>query len=301
MFTENNKSGENMIKNEIVLKNSIRTTNNIFGGITERDQRMALVDAYSLHGKKTLITGAASGIGRAISIRFAEAGSNLMLIDKDEKGLQDLSTELEQYDIQKQDYSFDLSYKDNIDSFWKNLDESVPDILINNAGIYPFMDYMKVDRDFYEKTLEVNLSSVFWMCQNFIRQRANSGGVIVNTSSIEAVTPFKEDLAHYSISKAGVIALTKSLARDYGRKGFRVNAILPGAIRTPGTENLIRKALRGLQLKLIKTAIDFNSRLTLGRWGKPDEVAKVVLFLSCDLSSYVQGTVIPVDGGFLSS
>ncbi len=301
MFTENNKSGENMIKNEIVLKNSIRTTNNSFGGITERDQRMALVDAYSLHGKKTLITGAASGIGRAISIRFAEAGSNLMLIDKDEKGLQDLSTELEQYDIQKQDYSFDLSYKDNIDSFWKNLDESVPDILINNAGIYPFMDYMKVDRDFYEKTLEVNLSSVFWMCQNFIRQRANSGGVIVNTSSIEAVTPFKEDLAHYSISKAGVIALTKSLARDYGRKGFRVNAILPGAIRTPGTENLIRKALRGLQLKLIKTAIDFNSRLTLGRWGKPDEVAKVVLFLSCDLSSYVQGTVIPVDGGFLSS
>ncbi len=301
MFTENNKSGANMIKNEIVLKNSIRTTNNSFGGITESDQRMALVDAYSLHGKKTLITGAASGIGRAISIRFAEAGSNLMLIDKDEKGLQDLSTELEQYDIQKQDYSFDLSYKDNIDSFWKNLDESVPDILINNAGIYPFMDYMKVDRDFYEKTLEVNLSSVFWMCQNFIRQRANSGGVIVNTSSIEAVTPFKEDLAHYSISKAGVIALTKSLARDYGRKGFRVNAILPGAIRTPGTENLIRKALRGLQLKLIKTAIDFNSRLTLGRWGKPDEVAKVVLFLSCDLSSYVQGTVIPVDGGFLSS
>jgi len=77
-----------------------------------------------------------------------------------------------------------------------------------------------------------------------------------------------------SISKSGVIALTRSLARDYGKKGFRVNGILPGAIKTPGTENLIRLAITKLQFNLIKTGIDFNSRLALGRWGKPDEIAK---------------------------
>jgi len=139
------------------------------------------------------------------------------------------------------------------------------------------------------------------MCQNFIRKRKKLGGVIVNISSIEALIPFKADLAHYSISKSGVIALTRSLARDYGRKGFRVNGILPGAIKTPGTDSLVKTAITKLQLNLIKTKIDFESRLTLGRWGAPDEVAKVVLFLSSNMASYVQGAMIPVDGGFLSA
>jgi NAD(P)-dependent dehydrogenase (short-subunit alcohol dehydrogenase family) len=76
--------------------------------------------------------------------------------------------------------------------------------------------------------------------------------------------------------------------------------VLPGAIRTPGTESLVKKAIAKLQLNLIRTGINFNSRLTLGRWGKPDEVAKVVLFIASDMASYLQGTMIPVDGGFLS-
>ena len=291
-----------MIKNALIKKdnvNILQSSNIIQYG--QNNICLTCTDAVSLHGKTTIVTGAASGIGKAISIRFAEAGSALILVDKDEKGLIELSDILDRNGCKNSYFNIDLSSKDDIDRFWGNIGDICPDILINNAGIYPFMDYLKVDRAFYDKTMEVNLNSVFWMCQNFIRLRGSSGGTIVNTSSIEAVTPFKEDLAHYSVSKSGVIALTKSLARDYGRKGFRVNAVLPGAIKTPGTESLIRKALRGLQLKLIKTAIDFNSRLTLGRWGNPDEVAKVVLFLSCDLSSYVQGATIPVDGGFLSS
>jgi len=80
--------------------------------------------------------------------------------------------------------------------FWKNISGNLPDILINNAGIYPFKDYLKVDEIFYARTLEINLNSVFWMCQNFIRKREKLGGIIVNISSIEAVVSFKEDLAH---------------------------------------------------------------------------------------------------------
>jgi 3-oxoacyl-[acyl-carrier protein] reductase len=149
--------------------------------------------------------------------------------------------------------------------------------------------------------MDINLNSVFWMCQNFIKRRGKQGGIIINISSIEAILPFKEDLVQYSISKSGVIALTRSLARDYGRKGFRANVILPGAIKTPGTRGLAKDAIVNLRLDLMKTGYDFQQRLALGRWGNPDEVAKVALFLASDLASYVQGAMIPVDGGFLSS
>ena len=257
-------------------------------------------DIISFKGKRTLISGAASGIGRAISLRLAEAGSDLILLDIDEDGLKDIKDAAESYGGQVDTFNTDLAKKESIDSFWQGLTIEVPDIIINNAGIYPFKDYLEVDKSFYENTLEVNLHSVFWMCQNFIRRRGAKGGVIVNISSIEALIPFKIDLAHYSISKAGVMALTRSLAKDYGRKGFRVNCILPGAIKTPGTDSLVKRAITKMQLHLIRTGIDFNARLTLGRWGKPDEVAKVILFLASDMASYVQGTMIPVDGGFLS-
>jgi NAD(P)-dependent dehydrogenase (short-subunit alcohol dehydrogenase family) len=263
-----------------------------------------LPEALSLKGKTTLITGAASGIGKSISYRFAEAGSDLMLLDIDEKGLSCTLNFLEKFDCSKDIFILDLSKKDEIDVFWdkiNNYADRLPDILVNNAGIYPFKNYLLVDEIFYAKTLEINLHSVFWMCQNFIKKREKLGGIIVNVSSIEAVVSFKEDMAHYSISKSGVIALTRSLSRDYGRKGFRVNGVLPGAIRTPGTESLMKSAILKLQFNLIKTGMDFQSRLSAGRWGNPDEVAKVALFLSSDLASYVHGVMLPVDGGFLSS
>ena len=264
------------------------------------DGFISVSDIISFRNKTTLISGAASGIGRAISLRFAEAGSDLILLDIDEIGLNSIKEIAQSYGCNVRTFIIDLAKKESIDELWEKLSENAPDIIVNNAGIYPFKDYLKVENSFYQNTLEINLNSVFWMCQNYIRSRAAKGGVIVNISSIEAMIPFKVDLAHYSVSKAGVVALTKSLARDYGRKGFRVNCILPGAIRTPGTNSLVKKAISKMQFHLIKTGMDFNSRLTLGRWGKPDEVAKVVLFTASGLASYVQGAMIPVDGGFLS-
>jgi len=125
--------------------------------------------------------------------------------------------------------------------------------------------------------------------------------VIINIGSIEAILPFAQGLVHYDISKMGIIALTRALAREYGGMGYRVNAIIPGGIRTGGVKKLEREAAMKLNVNLIKTDINFKSRLPLRRFGEPDEVARMAVVLASELSSYVTGAMIAVDGGFLSS
>ena len=258
-------------------------------------------DMLSMKTRHILITGAASGIGKAMAERFAEAGADLMLLDIDEVGLAQTMDDLSKTCSKVTPQIVDLTDRAQIEAFWNRLDESVPDTLINNAGSYRMRDFFEIDSTYLYKTLALNLESVLWMCQRFIARRKRVGGVIINVSSVEAVVPFRDDLIPYSMSKAGVIALTRSLAHAFGRQRFRVNALLPGAIKTPGTQQLMKAAVQHLDVDLMKTGYQFGTRLSLGRWGLPDEVATVALFLASNLASYVQGAVIPVDGGFLSA
>jgi len=260
----------------------------------------SIQELISLSGKTAIITGSASGIGRAIAERFAEAGSNLILVDVDKKNLEKTRVDLERYNVEVSAHYCDLSEKEEIDAIWKDIAQQYPNILVNNAGIYPFKDFLDIEPEFYQKVQDINLNSMVWMCQKFIRTGINRGGSIINISSIEAILPFKEHLAHYAISKAGVIALTRALARDYGKKGFRVNTIIPGGIITSGTKNVAKQVLK-LDFSLVKTGYDFMSRLPLSRMGQPDEVARIALVLASELSSYITGALIPVDGGFLST
>ena len=260
----------------------------------------SLDQLISLKGKRAMVTGAAAGIGKAIAYRLAEAGAELEIVDIDGKRLATAKSELEGLGIGVRLYIVDLSKKEERDKLWENLDGNGPDILVNNAGIYPFKSFLEVDEAFYRRVMETNLNSVYWMCQHMIRKRLKQGGVIINIGSIEAIMPFKEDLAHYSVSKAGVIALTRALAKEHGKQGFRVNAIVPGGIITRGTKAVAKRILR-LQFGLLKTGIEFKQRLPIGRMGQPDEVACMVLVLASELSSYVHGAAIPVDGGFLAA
>ncbi|MEL9941097.1 MAG: SDR family oxidoreductase [Ignisphaera sp.] len=183
--------------------------------------RQSILELVSLRGRRALITGAASGIGEAIALRFAEAGANLVLVDIDLEGLERVLGEVRGFGVDAEIYRVDLSVKKEIDGLWDRLRDREPDILVNNAGIYVFRDFLELDENLLEKTLAVNLKAVLWMCQNMVRLRGDRGGVIINIGSIEAILPFAKGLVHYDISKMGVIALTRTLAKEYGRKGFR--------------------------------------------------------------------------------
>jgi len=259
-----------------------------------------LSELISLKKRKALITGAAAGIGRAIAYRFAEAGANLELVDINEESLSAVSRELKQFNVEINVHRVNLAKKEEIESLWKTLDGGEPDILVNNAGIYPAKPFLNVDEAFLKKVMDINLNSVFWLCQHMIRSRLKKGGVIINMGSIEAVMPLKQDLCHYDISKAGIMVLSRALASEYGRHGFRINVLVPGGTWTQGTKNLAKEAVK-LQFNIIKSGIEYNLRTPMGRLAKPDEIARMALVLASDLSSYVNGTLVAVDGGFLSA
>jgi 3-oxoacyl-[acyl-carrier protein] reductase len=268
-------------------------------GMEEKNLR-PLADLISLNGKTGLITGSASGIGKAIARRFAEAGADLQLVDIDKEKLETARKGLSRFGTDVSVFKVDLGKKEEIDCLWAELEGKEPDVLVNNAGIYPLKDFLKLDESFLMRVMNINLNSTLWMCQHMIRRRAKRGGVIINVGSVEAIMPFKEDLVHYDISKVGVIVLTRALAAEYGRSGFRINALVPGGVITPGTKSLAKEVLK-FNLGVVQSGIEYRQRLPMGRLGKPDEIARMALVLACDLSSYVHGTLVAVDGGFLSA
>jgi NAD(P)-dependent dehydrogenase (short-subunit alcohol dehydrogenase family) len=259
-----------------------------------------LLELVSLKNKRALVTGSGTGIGEAIACRYAEAGANLELVDIYEERLNKVKEDLKKFGTEIGIHKINLCKKEEIDALWKKLEGREPEILVNNAGIYPSKSFLKVEEPFLKNVMDVNLNSVFWMCQHMIRSRLKKGGIIINMGSIEAVMPLKEGLSHYDISKAGVMVLSRALASEYGRHGFRINVIVPGGIWTSGTKNVAKEAMK-LNPNVLMSGIEYNMRTPLGRMGKPDEIARMALVLASGLSSYVNGAMIVVDGGFLSA
>lgn len=259
-----------------------------------------LPELISLDGRRALVTGAAAGIGEAIALRMAEAGADLELVDVDGEALARLESRLAPSGRGVRTHRVDLANAGSVHALWDLLAGREPDVLVNNAGVYPFQRFTELDAEAYRRVLAVNLDAAAWSCQRMIRGRGRRGGVIVNVGSVEALLPFKDDAAVYSASKAAVLGLTRALAKEYGRHGFRINAVVPGGIVTPGTRAVARDLLRG-RLVRIREGVDFVRRVPLGRLGRPDEVARMVVVLASDLAAYMHGSAVVVDGGFLSA
>lgn len=241
-----------------------------------------------LENKVALITGAARGIGKQIALSFAKEGCNIAFTDLElNEAAQATREEIAALGVKVQFYASNAA---DFEAAHQVVEQVVADfghldILVNNAGITRDTLLMRMTEQQWDLVLQVNLKSAF----NFIhavtpvmmRQR---GGSIISLSSIVGING-NAGQANYAASKAGIIALTKSVAKELGGRGIRANAIAPGFILTDMTKALSEETLK-----------QFVTMIPMKRGGEPEEVAKVALFLASDLSSYVSGQVIQVNG-----
>ena len=253
-----------------------------------------------LEGKVIIITGAASGMGRAASILFAKEGAKVIAADIDEvQGKKTVeavrsnggNATFVKCDVTKLEDTQNV-VKEAVKTYGKL------DGLYNNAGINPIGTVVDTPMEVYDKIMNINLRGMFMLCRHAIPEMKKNpnGGAIVNTSSGDFTLSWFAEAA-YVASKGGVVGLTKSLAVDHAKDKIRVNALLPGTIKTPLTEKAIADiAARGGDVKEV-TEFMLGCH-PMGRLGEPEEVVKVAMFLFSDDASFVTGCMMPVDGGY---
>lgn len=241
-----------------------------------------------LEAKTALITGAARGIGKQIALAFAREGANIAFTDLEyNEQVQSTKDEISALGVKVHFYASDASDFGAAHSVVEQViaDFGRIDILVNNAGITRDTLLVRMTEEQWDRVIQVNLKSAFnfthAVTPAMMKQRSGS---IISLSSVVGING-NAGQANYAASKAGIIALTKSVAKELGGRGIRANAIAPGFILTDMT-----KALSADTLK------QFVSMIPMRRGGEPEEVAKVALFLASDLSSYVSGQVIQVNG-----
>jgi 3-oxoacyl-[acyl-carrier protein] reductase len=242
-----------------------------------------------LENKVAVITGAGSGIGKETALRFALEGAKVVVADMNEKAGEETVAE-----IKKNGEGFfvklDVSNREQSKQMVKTTLEKYGriDVLINNAGIVQDAFLSKMTEEQWDKVIDVNLKGVFNCTQAVAEVMMNQGnGVIINTSSIVGLNG-NVGQVNYAATKAGLIGMTKTLAKELGRKGIRVNAVAPGFITTPMTSNVPEKILEMMKEKT-----------PLRRLGEPKDIANAYLYLASDESNFVNGTVLCVDGGLI--
>ena len=245
-----------------------------------------------LINKTALITGASRGIGRGIALAFAENGCNIAFTYKSSsKEAKELEKELTGLNVKSKAYRSDASSLEDSNQLVESVvkDFNSIDILVNNAGITKDNLLMRMSEEDFDNVIKTNLKSVFNMSSAiqrlFIKQRKGS---IINIGSIVGLKG-NPGQSNYAASKAGIIGFTKSLALELGSRNIRANVIAPGFIETEMTENLSENIIE-----------NWKNNIPLKRIGKPEDVANACIFLASDLSDYITGQVIQVDGGMLT-
>ena len=245
----------------------------------------------SLGGRVAVVTGAASGLGQAIAQTLAAHGASIVVLDRDDGAdtIASLGTDGEHHA-----FRVDVGDHADVERAFEDIDgvHDHVDILVSCAGIREIDAVLDLDPEMWQRVIAVNLSGPFYCAQQAGRRMADCGrgGAIVNVASVAGLVGMTHRPA-YTSSKHGLIGLTKNLARDLSPHRIRVNAVAPGTVRTPLTEPYYHDDafLNGVE-----------GMVPLGFEGAPTDVANAVLFFVSDLSSWVTGTVLPVDGGWLA-
>lgn len=250
-----------------------------------------------LKDKVAIITGAGRGMGRTHALVLAKAGAKVVVSDVFIEGCEKVVKEIKgdkgkaiaaKCDVTKRE-EVEVMVKQTIEAFGR------VDILVNNAGILQFKPFLEMSEEDWDRTLAVNLKGYFLCAQACAKEMVKQkSGVIINISSIAmgGVGVGFPNIAHYSASKGGIIAMTETLALELAPHNVRVNAVAPGAIDTPMVESTKQDP---------KTMEATLARIPMHRMGKPEEVSNLVLFLASDKSSYMTGSTVVIDGGWLAT
>lgn len=244
-----------------------------------------------MEDKVVLITGGAAGIGKATAVAFSEQGAHVVIWDLNEEKGTELAEQLHGERAKCIFRKVDVTSLSDVEAGVASIIEVFGrlDILINNAGITMDRTLMKMDADIWQKVIDVNLTGVFNCTKAAVPHMTEAGsGVILNASSVVGLYG-NFGQTNYVATKAGVIGMTKTWARELGRKGIRVNAIAPGFIATEMVQKMPEKIIDGMV-----------SKTPLGRMGKPEDIADAYVFLASDKASFIHGTVLSVDGGVIS-
>ncbi|MDD4290142.1 MAG: SDR family NAD(P)-dependent oxidoreductase [Patescibacteria group bacterium] len=240
-----------------------------------------------LKNKIALVTGASRGIGRGIALSLAKEGCSVIISDIDEVELKNVEREISLLGVRVLLIKCDVSQKDQVNEMMQKVQEIFGklDILVNNAGIYPHKSFEEITEGDWDRVISVNLKSIFLCSQEALKIMPN-GGRIINISSIASFVGFN-GLTHYCASKGALNSMIRALALEVASRKITVNAIAPGVIETPGAHN----PDKNLENQTI-------SMIPLARMGQVEDIAWAVVFLASDLSSYITGQTIIVDGGW---
>lgn len=243
---------------------------------------------FDFKNKVALVTGGAAGIGFQISKQFLEAGANVVIWDYSQEALNRAQSELKNFSSQLATVACDITNRTSVQEAVAKTPWSI-DILINNAGITRDKSFAKLGPEDWDAVINTNLTGLFNVTKSLF-EKFNSQSQhrrIINISSVVGLYG-NFGQANYAAAKAGVLGMTKTLAKELGRKGFTVNAVAPGFIKTAMTQAMPKEVLEQMA-----------SKVPVQRLGETEDIANACLFLSSEQASYVTGTVLSVDGGIV--
>lgn len=253
---------------------------------------------FRLDGKVAIITGAASGIGRAIAQRFGQAGAMVRLVDMDEREAAVTAQEITAGGGKATVHCCDVANQSRVNEVFRRLTNEMPvHILVNNAGISHIGKLETTTEADFDRIFLVNVKGIY-NCMHAVIEamKANGGGVILNMASIAATAGLADRFA-YSMSKGAVVSMTLSVARDYLAHKIRCNCISPARIHTKFVDEYLRRYYPGREPEMFRT---LSESQPMGRMGDPREVAALALFLCSDEAAFITGTDYPIDGGFFN-
>ena len=253
---------------------------------------------FSLQQKTAIVTGAGSGIGKAIALLFAQQGATVLAIDLNETAVQQTNIDITNAHGKSIAFAVDVTNQQQVRTVITNIvrEYGRVDILVNSAGISHIGKLDTTSEEDFERIFQVNVKGVYNMMHGVISQMTTqNNGTILNMASIASTVGISDRFA-YSMSKGAVLSMTLSVAKDYLNQNIRCNCISPARVHTSFVDNFLAKNYPGKEAEMFDK---LSKSQPIGRMGKPDEIAALALYLCSDEASFVTGCDYPIDGGFI--